>query len=114
MKRAEQEAINRQIDEVIAAMEQEFNARYPYGASYRDGKRLRSCSAEVYETADFYILRSYNTIIAAIEKSTDTCVDFLRKVYGYTATSAQHISKFQRDYGTGKWGCENMLTWREV
>ena len=62
-------------------------------------KRLRACQAWVYETNNFYILRSYNTIIAAIEKSTGYCSDMLRKVYGYTATSAHHIAKFMSDYG---------------
>ena len=68
-------------------------------------RKLRSCSAVVHETDNYYFLQSYNTIVAFIDKSTDTCYDVLRLVYGYTATSAQHISKFERDYGRGKWGC---------
>ena len=62
--------------------------------------RLRSCTAWVYETENFYILRSYNTYIAAIEKDSGYCADVLRKVYGYTNTSAQHIAKFTSDYGS--------------
>ena len=62
-------------------------------------KRLRNCQAWVYETDNFYILRSYNSYVAAIEKSTHYCADVLRKVYGYTATSSQHICKFMSDYG---------------
>lgn len=61
-------------------------------------KRLRSCSAYVGENKDFYILESYGTVIACIDKANGNCYDFLRYVYGYTATSAQHISKFQHDY----------------
>lgn len=61
-------------------------------------KQLRSCSAWVYETDNFYLLRSYNTIIASISKQTGEFVDFLRYVYGYTSTSAQHIAKFRNDY----------------
>ena len=80
----------------------------------RNVHRLRSCSAEVGETSDFYVLRSYSTIIAVIEKDTDILYDFLRYVYGYTATSAQHISKFSHDYGAGKWGCAHRYTWRKI
>lgn len=78
------------------------------------GKRLRTCQAYVYETPNFYVLRSYRTVVAIIEKSTDTCYDFLRAVYGYTNTSAQHISKFDKDYGRGTWGCKERVTYREV
>ena len=78
------------------------------------GKRLRTCQAYVYETPSFYVLQSYNTVVAIIEKSTDTCYDFLRKVYGYTNTSAQHISKFDKDYGRGMCGCKERVSYREV
>ena len=73
--------------------------------------RLRSCSAWVYETPNYYFLRSYNTIIAFIDKTTDTCYDVLRLVFGYTSTSAHHIAKFRHDYGNGKWGCEHEMRW---
>ena len=81
--------------------------------------RLNHCNATVFETEHFFILRSYETFIACIHKGSDTCVDMLRSVYGYTATSAKHISKFRKSpayggYGRGKWGCENVLTYREV
>lgn len=59
---------------------------------------LRSCKASVWETEHLYILRSYNSIVAAIDKQTGILYDFLRYVYGYTATSAQHIAKFANDY----------------
>ena len=72
-------------------------------------KRLRSCSAEVLETPSYFILRSYNTVVAVIDKQTGTTWDVLRMVYGYTATSAQHITKFTADYGNGK-----RYTWREI
>lgn len=61
-------------------------------------KRLRSCSAEVITTKNYYILRSYNTLVACINRYTGAEADVLRKVYGYTATSAQHIRKFFNDY----------------
>ena len=63
--------------------------------------RLRKCNAIAYEfeteKGRVYVLKSYNTIVAAVDAS-GKCYDFLRYVYGYTATSAQHISKFFHDY----------------
>ena len=76
------------------------------------GKRLRSCTAWVFETEDYYILKSYETYVAVILKSADVMYDALRIVYGYTATSAQHISKFSHDYGAGKWGVTERVTGR--
>lgn len=84
-------------------------------------RKLRSCSATVFDLVDdttgevlYHVLRSYNTIVAFIDPTTDTLYDVLRKVYGYTATSAQHISKFGQDYGRGKWGCSNRVTYRDI
>ena len=71
--------------------------------------RLRKCSAEVYETAGYFLLRSYRTLVAVIDKRTGTTYDVLRVAYGYTSTSAQHIAKFSNDYGNG-----NLYTWREI
>ena len=76
------------------------------------GKRLRSCTAWVFETEDYYILKSYETYVAVILKSADVMFDALRIVYGYTATSAQHIAKFDHDYGAGKWGVSERVTGR--
>ena len=64
--------------------------------------RLRKCSAEVYETAGYFLLRSYRTLVAVVDKSSGNCYDVLRIVYSFTRTSAQHIAKFTRDYGNGK------------
>lgn len=61
--------------------------------------QLRHCKACVYETDTWYLLKSYNTLVAAIRKTTGDCFDALRYVYGYTSTSAQHIAKFRNDYG---------------
>lgn len=64
--------------------------------------RLRTCSATVGKVHSglysFTYLRSYNTIVAVIDDNTGEAVDVLRTVYGYTATSAQHIAKFLQDY----------------
>lgn len=93
MKKAEQNRIN----EIVSAEYRKFEEEAQHkGTQYI--ARLRSCSAEVWASDSYYILRSYNTIIAIID-SKGNLYDFLRMVYGYTATSAQHISKFARDYG---------------
>ena len=63
------------------------------------GGRLYTCNAHI-EYVDGYIgLISYNTLIACIDEETGILYDFLRAVYGYTATSAQHISKFAKRFG---------------
>lgn len=70
--------------------------------------RLRSCNATVHKTYGFTLLKSYNTIVAAID-DFGVAYDFLRLVYGYTATSSQHITKFFKDYNVQtKW------VWREL
>lgn len=99
MTKSEQTAINA---EVLTAVER-FNSMHFAPTNW---KKLRSCSAEVAPCVDpdtgeilYYALRSYRTIVAIIDCRTDTLYDFLRYVYGYTSTSAQHISKFAHDYG---------------
>lgn len=76
-----------------------------------EGMRLRTCSAYVFETSHYWILKSYNTIVAVISKDTGICYDVLRIVYGYTATSAQHITKFRHDYHTPEymWGAPHWI-----
>ena len=71
----------------------EYNS-LPYG--YKPA-RLRSCTATVYETPHYFLLRSYNTVVACIDKSTGICYDVLRHVYGFTSTSCQHINKFKNE-----------------
>ena len=109
MRKDCQVEINKKVD---AICEEIYNLDMHECAS--EWKRLRTYSAYVCKLNRFYILKSYRTIVAVIDTEDDICYDFLRKVYGYTATSAQHISKFQLDYGAGTWGCANCLTWREA
>lgn len=113
MKRSEQQEINRVAMEIFDNAILELNSM----KSRVEWERLRTCTAEVVETENYYILRSYDTIVACIEKSTDTLADVLRVVYGYKATSAQHIVKFRKarcygGYGAGKYGVENILVAR--
>lgn len=109
MKRIEQYKIN---CEAVYIWEQATNQwLQEYGNISH--KKLRSCNAVVYETTDYYILQSYATLIAVIVKSNHTLIDMLRHEYGYTSTSAQHISKFTHDYTPYPWNYP-VLTWREL
>ena len=102
MKKSEKLEINKIVDIAYNDLESDLE----HGMQYIG--RLRTCSAEVWATDHYYILRSYNTIIACIN-CDGICYDFLRKVYGYTATSAQHIAKFIHDYGNGI-----RYTWHDI
>lgn len=95
MKKEEQNRIN----EIVRKEYNRFSLEVEHRGMQYIG-RLRSCSAEVWASDSYYILRSYSTIIAVIDND-GVLYDFLRMVYGYTATSAQHISKFMQDYGCG-------------
>ena len=76
--------------------------------------RLRKCSATVLETEAYYFLKSYNTVIAFIDKESDTLYDVLRYVYGYTSTSAQHIAKFNSDFGKGLYRCHTEYRYYDI
>ena len=70
---------------------------------FTNGKRrckLYSCNAEIRECEGTLVLVSYGTPIAVYTDDGSLC-DCLRIVYGYTATSSQHICKFR------KWLAEN-------
>lgn len=71
--------------------------------AFNHGKRLcklYSCNAEIWECTGILVLVSYGTPIAVYTDEW-SLYDCLRVVYGYTATSSQHISKFK------KWLAEN-------
>lgn len=91
MNKALQEKANAQVMHAI----EKFNALNESSISV---KKLRSCNAKVREYDDYFLLVSYSTTVALIDKSTGIMYDFLRWAYGYTSTSAQHISKFAHDY----------------
>lgn len=108
IKQFNQGVINATADGIFNAACNELDAMREYNY-----KRLRSCSALVFETDNFYLLKSYDTFIAAIDKRSNTTVDVLRMVYGYTSTSAQHIRKFQHDYTPYPWNFP-FYTWRDI
>ena len=59
-------------------------------------ERLFKCNAQTVRVGSrFEVLLSYGTMVALYDYSNSTLYDFLRYVYGYTATSAQHIAKFR-------------------
>ena len=93
MKKYEQLMVNEDVEEVY----KDLLSCIDHFGSTKIG-RLRSCNAVVYRTYGYTYLESYGTIIACIGHDDNICYDFLRLVYGYTATSAQHISKFMHDY----------------
>lgn len=102
-----QAVVNSKVEELY----NEFCHHFQPRADSTVTERLRSCTAYVYKHHNGYIaLRSYNTFVAFITPNGDF-VDVLRLVYGYTATSAKHISKFYHDY-TGN--CKNYYTYRPI
>lgn len=121
MKKEEQKVINTICELMLDHAFKELHSVdsknsyiYPWYSLNNDSwKRLHSMSAHVLETEHYYFLCSYQTIIAFIVKETDECIDVLRLVYGYTSTSAKHVSAFDHDYGHDKWGCKHRLTWRD-
>lgn len=70
--------------------------------------RLDYCQACTYQTRGYSFLISYDTIVAFVDDS-GILYDVLRLVYGYTTTSAKHISKFRK-----KFRHVSEHTWREV
>ena len=109
MNKNQQQAMNEYVKDNFTKVEREIYS--DYSSFDMTGNKLRSCNAIVYETKNFFVLRSYRTIVAFIDKMTGQKFDVLRLVYGYTSTSAQHISKFFRDYGDFR---VNVYTYREV
>lgn len=114
MKKEEQKKINEAAYKVFNAAMEELKEETPEalsrGASARQMKaagavQLNKCEAFVWPLSHFYVLQSYATFVAAIDKTTDTLVDVLRTEYGYTPTSARQISKFKHIYGGAAYGC---------
>lgn len=73
-----------------------------------DLERLDYCKAWTYQTRGYSFLVSYETIVAFVDDNYNM-YDVLRMVYGYTSTSAKHISKFRN-----KFIHMSEHTWREV
>ena len=106
MKKSEQIDMNELCEIAKQKCYDEF-----YNHGYGFNTQLNTCQARIYYTENYIVLRSYGTVIACIECCTGDFYDFLRLVYGYTATSAQHISKFKKNY---KYRITKEFTWRLV
>lgn len=92
MKKTNQLNVN---DTILEALD-EYN-KYCETANCTAPHRLDYCAAETFKVGSRYTtLRSYNTIVAFYDHDTNILYDVLRYVYGYTATSAKHITKFRR------------------
>lgn len=57
---------------------------------------LYKCKAHIVWGYGTLILYSYSTPIAAVDIQSKVCYECLRPIYGYTATSCQHIAKFKK------------------
>lgn len=83
---------------------------------FRNCKRrikLYSCNAEIWEYKGFLALVSYGTPIAVYTPDNATLYDCLRIVYGYTATSAQHISKFSKWLAMNNYQLDSFVRFRD-
>ena len=87
LQKIENDIVLQEIDKIKADL----------GNGVQSVSRLRSCNAWVLATGNYYLLKSYRTIVAAID-ADGNLYDFLRYAYGYTSTSTQHIAKFRNDY----------------
>lgn len=90
-------------DENVYCMKAYYESMAIYDAYRQQGKhpqvvRLKNCKASTIHCDDYILLRSYQTIVAAYDTRYGIMYDFLRYVYGYTATSARHITKFRELY----------------
>lgn len=106
MNKKEQEIINERAEQMFKSAINELGV---YALCGLEGKRLRSCQAQIIETQNYYILQSYSTYVACISKGTGECADVLRKVYGYTSSSAKQIAYFRSDYAATL-----TFTWKEA
>lgn len=106
MKKAEQakvnEIVNKYFNDAVNQLPLEARSYLNAKQMVKAGaKRLRSCSAYVWETPDYYVLQSYETFVACINKVNKITYDNLKNEFGRTHTSCMHIVKFANDYGNG-------------
>ena len=108
MKKAEQYLINDECERVYHIICKELSKISAKDIA-KSFHRLNKCQAEFCVTENFVILKSYDTIVACVDMRWNVGYDFLRMVYGYTATSAQHISKFFKQTLT-----HEIYTWKAI
>lgn len=103
MKKSEQIKINALCNDVFNTAMREFYHEQRDTHTFKRGKPLRHCQAQVFETESFYILQSYRTLIAVIRKADNICINNMRHEYNFDKhatgrTSTQHFYKFVKDY----------------
>lgn len=76
-------------------------------------RSLYSCNAEILEYNGFLALVSYGTPIAVYAPDDATLYDCLCIVYGYTTTSAQHISKFSKWLAMNNYKLDSFVRFRD-
>lgn len=111
MKKKGQIEVNAYIENIV----NDINAVIRTTETPIKWRHLYRCSADTgIVNGNWILLKSYYTIVAAYNAATDELFDFLRLVYGYTATSAQHIAKF-RNYCRAEFGNNpTMYRWYAV
>lgn len=99
MKKYEQIAINHRALKVMRDSMNDVESVYRNSVAH--WTPLNHCQAGFLFTASghYIVLRSYSTVVAAIDCNDGICYDFSRWVYGYTATTTQHIHKFAKRFG---------------
>lgn len=107
MKKQEQLSINAEIERMMDKYNEVFYDTPDYKMPPK--VRLNHCQAWTQDFEGFTVLWSYRSAVAVYDKISDTLYDILRAVYGYTATSAQHIAKFRNIVRPA-----HVLTYREV
>ena len=112
MKKSEQQEINRICVQAVNDFNNYHDSLTVEQIDSAKVNRLRYCKAWVVTYERYYVLTSYNTIVAFIDRVTGEAFDVLRYVYGYTTTSAQHISKFFHDYSWPECYLKTVHTYR--
>ena len=98
MKKYEQIAINHRVLKVMRDSMNDVD--FTYRNTVVHWTPLNHCKAGFLFTASghYIALKSYSTVVAAIDCRDGICYDFSRWVYGYTATTTQHIHKFAKKF----------------
>lgn len=96
--KSNQERINKAVLTAMEESEREYLDTKTAGLD-DNWERLCACQAwTLVGIGHWVFLKSYKTIVAAIDTHNWMCYDFSRYVYGYTSTTCQHIRKFAQQY----------------
>lgn len=82
------------------ALKELYSVKPPYDTV--SSHRLYYCNAWVFETNNYFLLKSYDTFVAAIDKTSYITYDVLALVWGKSPTSRKQITRFSLNYGNGQ------------